>query len=183
MAETKKPPMKISEEADQKQLKLAKEQGEAYVKALKHMTEKEAEIGGEQQAADYIVGYAVEHAEGMYHFIDGDLKWMKPDQENAHIEISVRDASDNRFVPCLKVQVTVIDKNGKPLGTHEQPFLWHPWLYHYGRNWVLPGDGEYTLRVHIDPPEFMRHDPENGKRYSKAIDVEFKNVRIKTGKK
>jgi hypothetical protein len=183
MSNTQKPPMKVSEEANRKQLDLAKEQGQAYVKALKHMTEKEAETGGELRVDDYIVGYAVENAEGMYHLMNGSLKWMKPEQENAHIEIAVRDAADHRFVPGLSVRVTVIDQHGREIGTHEQPFLWHPWLYHYGRNWALPGDGEYTLRVHIDPPEFMRHDPDNGKRYPKAVDVEFPKVKIKTGQK
>jgi hypothetical protein len=153
------------------------------VKALKHMTEKEADVGGEKQVDDYIIGFAIENAEGMYHLKNGELTWMKPQKENAHIEISVRDAADNRFIPGLSVQVTVIDKNGQPVGTHEQPFLWHPWLYHYGRNWVLPGDGEYTLNIHIDPPEFMRHDPENGKRYTKAVDIEFRDIKIKTGSK
>ena len=183
MSETNKPPMKVSEEANRKQLELTKEQGQVYVKALKQMTEKETAVSDEQQVDDYIVGFAVENAEGMYHLQHGELHWMEPEQENAHIEISVRDAADNRFIPGLRVQVMVIGKNGQVVGTHEQPFLWHPWLYHYGRNWTLPGDGEYRLRVYIDPPEFMRHDPDNGKRYTQAVDVEFRNIRIKTGKK
>src|SRR5262245_28133128 len=95
-----KPPMKESDEAKKEQLKLAKEQGEAYVKALKEMVKKEAHDGAEKHAGNYIVAVAVEDAEGMYMMHDGQLKWMEP-EGNAHIEISVRDAADNRFVPSL----------------------------------------------------------------------------------
>jgi uncharacterized protein involved in high-affinity Fe2+ transport len=69
------------------------------------------------------------------------------------------------------------------MGTHQVPFLWHPWLYHYGRNWQLPGDGEYTMRVRINAPTFMRHDPENGIRYAEPVEVEFDSVKIETGVK
>ena len=49
-----------------------------------------------------------------------------------------------------------------------------PKTYHYGRNWKVPGDGEYTLRVHIEPPTFMRHDELNGRRFEEPVDVELK---------
>ncbi|MCL4302562.1 MAG: hypothetical protein KJ077_43130 [Anaerolineae bacterium] len=60
----KTPPMRSSDEATQEQLRLAKEQGNAFQKAVEHMTQKEAH-GAEKQVADYLIGYAVEHAEGM----------------------------------------------------------------------------------------------------------------------
>jgi hypothetical protein len=77
----------------------------------------------------------------------------------------------------------VIDQNGQKIGSHPQPFLWHPWLYHYGLNWTLPGDGVYTIQVHIDPPTFPRHDKKNGQRYTQPVDVSFEKVKIKTGQK
>lgn len=176
------PPMASSDEATNQQLKLAMQQGESYRKALQHMISKEAH--GELQAAgDYLVGYAVEDAEGMYHLQDGELHWMNPEKENVHIEIAVLDGADGRFIPGLNVEVTVTDSKGQTLGTYEQPFLWHPWLYHYGRNWTLPGDGLYTLQVHIEPPNFMRHDKTNGQRFKLAADVTFKDVKIETGQK
>ena len=180
---TQKTKYQVSEEADRKQLELAQAQGRAYLKALKHMANQEAGAGGEKRAGDYIVAYAVEHAEGMYMREDGRLTWMEPEKENAHIEISVRDAVDNRFIPGLSVTVSVKDGQGKRIGRHRQPFLWHPWLYHYGLNWQLPGSGKYTLEVHIKAPDFMLHDRKNGKRYLKAVDVVFKDVQIETGKK
>ena len=61
------PPMDPNtSEADAKQLDLARAQGEAYGRALTHMTTEVATDGGEQNARDYLVGYAIEEAEGMY---------------------------------------------------------------------------------------------------------------------
>lgn len=97
------------------------------------------------------------------------------------VEIAVRDGADGRFVPGLRVTATLIDAYCEELGTHEHPLLWHPMLYHYGRNWETPGDGEYTLRIQIDPPQFMRHDEINGRRFTECVGVEFTGVRAKTG--
>jgi uncharacterized protein involved in high-affinity Fe2+ transport len=77
----------------------------------------------------------------------------------------------------------VKDSKGKRIGKHRQPFLWHPWLYHYGLNWRLPGPGKYSIEVHVKAPDFMLHDRKNGKRYLKDVDVVFKDVQIETGKK
>jgi uncharacterized protein involved in high-affinity Fe2+ transport len=177
------PPMKVSDEASEAQLDLARNQGDTYEKALHHMAFEEADDGDEKSAGDYLVAYAIEHAEGMYEYDNGELVWRNPDEENLHVEVSVRDGSDGRFIPGLIVYATLIDANGREVGTHQQPFLWHPWLYHYGRNWIIPGDGEYTLRVHIEPPQWARHDKKNGKRYADPVDVEFTGLQVKTGQK
>lgn len=177
----RQPPTQPSDEATQKQLTLAKKEGDAYGESLKVMTQEVAR-GEERPAGDYLVGYAVEEAEGMYHLINGKLEWMEPQDENAHIEVAVRDGADGRFIPQLTVYATLIANDGTGVGTHQQPFLWHPGLYHYGRNWRVPGDGEYTLRVRIEAPEFHRHDRINGKRYAEPVEVEFRNVEIQTGK-
>ena len=172
-----------SDESTLDQLKLARDQGKSFGRAVRTMTTKEAH-GEEAEAGDMLVGWAVEHAEGMYHWENGELHWQNPAQsENAHVEIVVRDRHDGRFIPGLNVTVTLLDQGGKEIGTHEQPFLWHPWLYHYGRNWSVPGDGTYKLAVQIEPPTFMRHDKENGNRYAHPVEVEFENVRIQTGQK
>jgi hypothetical protein len=62
--------------------------------------------------------------------------WRDPGEENVHVEVSVRDASGGRFVPGVRVFATLIDPDGNEVGTHEQPLIWHPMIYHYGRNWV-----------------------------------------------
>lgn len=182
MAEHRKPPMEVSDEAKKEQLEMARQQGQALEKALKEMINNEAH-GEEKPVGDYLVGYAVEKAEGMYRLQGDEMVWYPPQDENAHLEISVRDGADGRFVPGLKILLTVLDSDGNEVGTHEQPFIWHPWLYHYGRNWVLPGPGTYTLHVHIDAPQWMRHDKKNGKRYAEPVEFEFSNVKIETGQK
>lgn len=176
------PPMEVSEEAEAHQLELARGQGEAYVAALEEMVNNVASYGDEQRAGDYIVAIAVESAEGMYHLEGGDLVFKEPEEENCHVEVSVRDAADQRFIPGLTIHVRLTASDGRDVGRHLQPFVWHPWLYHYGRNWVVPGDGDYTLDVSIKAPEFMRHDPHNGKRYPGDVELTFQNVKIETGK-
>lgn len=174
------PPMEASDEATEPQLDLAREQGDRYVEALEHMVDEVADGGAQKAAGHYIVGVAHEEAEGMYHRRDGGLVWEEPDG-NIHLEVSVRDAGDGRFVPGLSVSLTVLDEDGEEVGTESMPFLWHPWLYHYGRNWTIPGDGRYTLRVRIEPPTFMRHDEKNGRRYPDEVRVEFEGLELETG--
>jgi uncharacterized protein involved in high-affinity Fe2+ transport len=179
-AQISTPPMKPSEESTEEQLRLARQQGESYALALAAM---DRESGADvQRAGEYEVAVVVEHAEGMYHLAGEELVWKNPASENAHVEVAVRDAADGRFVPALDVTVTVIDGDGTEVGTHTQPFLWHPWLYHYGRNWELAGDGNYKLRVRIEAPAFMRHDHENGRRFAGPVEVEFDRY-IRTGQK
>lgn len=176
----KEPPMETTEEAKKRHLKMAREQGTVLGRAFAEMANNVAQRGEEKAAGHYLVGYAIEKPEGMYEVQDGELKWQEPQEENVHIEISVRDGADRRFVPALDVELTVLDAEGQTVGTHRQPFIWHPWLYHYGRNWKLPRDGAYTFRVKIAMPGFPRHDKENGKRYTETVQVEFRDVPVKT---
>ena len=174
--------IKQSDEGDAKGLELARAQGEALTKTLKHMTDDIAEDGREEQVGEYLVAYAVEQAEGMYEMKNGKLEWGKPAEgQNAHVEIAVRDPADGRFIPGLDIEVTVTAEDGTDCGTHKVPLLWHPYLYHYGRDWTVPGSGKYSLRVRFDPPTFMRHDKKNGNRFSTAVDHVFHDVKIKAG--
>ena len=174
--------LKKSDEADARGLELGKKEGEAYGRILKHMVDEVADGGGEIAQGDYLVAYAFEKAEGMYMPRDGKLEWVAPERENIHIEVAVRDRADGRMIPALDIDVTLIDDAGKEIGTHRQPLLWHPYLYHYGRNWIIPGDGTYSLRVRFPAPQFHRHDKTNGKRFAEGADVTFKNVKLKTGR-
>ena len=180
---THTPSERPSDEASPEGLRLAQEEGAVFGRAVAHMTQKTAQDGGEKAAGDYLIGYAVEEAEGMYHRVGGRLEWHEPQSENAHIEVVVRDAGDGRFLPGLTVHALLLDGAGKMVGLHRQPFLWHPELFHYGRNWLVPGDGEYTLRVFVEPPHFMRHDKTNGARFADPVEAEFTGVKIKTGRK
>jgi hypothetical protein len=117
----------------------------------------------------------------MYHMKNGELVWQEPNKENIHIEVAVRDAADGRFIPNLNVHVRLIDSSGNDVGYHKQPFVWHPWLYHYGRNWLVSSDGMYEMQIHIEAPDFPRHDEKNGQRYANDVDVTFANVKIEAG--
>lgn len=91
------PPMDPNtDEATQKQLDLACAQGDAYGNALEYMTGTVAHDGGETEAGNYRIGYAVEKVEGMYELVDGDLAWREPGDANPHLEVSVRDRADGR---------------------------------------------------------------------------------------
>lgn len=177
-----RPQARPSDEANEEQLRLAHEQGHILGRAVKHMILLEAQ-GQEYVVGDYLLAYAVEHAEGMYHFEGGKLVWRDPGEENVHIEVVVRDAADGRFIPGLTVFVSLSDADGREVGTHQHAFIWHPWLHHYGRNWVLPGDGVYAMSVRVEPAEFMRHDRRNGARFGQAVSVDIGKVAITTGRK
>lgn len=177
------PPMHTSEESSVEQLELARAQGAALEAALEAM-DRESDSGvHRQRAADYEVAIAVEEAEGMWSPGDGALEWQEPEDANCHVEVCVRDGADGRFIPDLRVLVTLVAPDGALLGTYLQPFLWHPWLYHYGRNWTVPASGRYRVLVEIDSPSFCRHDHENGQRFQEPVEVEFAGVEITTGAK
>lgn len=171
------------ETASSAQPSAAWEQGDAYGRALALMTATIAHDGGEQQAGDYLIGYAVAGAEGIYDWVDGQLAWHEPVDENLHLKIGVRDADDGRFVPGLRVLATLIDPDGMEIGTHEQPLMWHPMLYHYGRNWLVALDGDYVLRIQVDPPRFSRQDDVEGLRFMDPVTVEFACVKVRCARR
>lgn len=176
------PPCHPSSDASSEQLALARQQGDAVSRAVDAMIQSSVS-GDKKRAGDYIVGYAIGKAEGMYQMIEGELEWQEPVDENCLVEIVVQDGADFRFVPALDVTCTLTDPAGHEIGMNRQPFLWHPWIYRYGRNWRVPFDGNYTLKVHIDPPAFPRHDELNGNRYANPVNVLFHDVRIVRGRK
>lgn len=173
--------LKVSDEADQRGLALGRAEGEAFGRILKHMLDEVADGGAEVASGDYLIAYAVEKAEGMYVPRNGKLEWQEPDKANIHIEVAVRDQADGRLIPGLDIAVALRDAERKEIGTHRHPLLWHPYLYHYGRNWQVPGDGVYSLQVRFEPPQFHRHDKANGNRFTTGADVTFDGVRLKTG--
>ncbi len=176
------PPMQESNEAEPDQLAVARQQGDAYGEALEAMAEEDGAAVG--RVGNYLVALVNEKAEGMYALGDGEpLVWREaPEEANAHIEVAVADGADGRFVPGLEVTVAVLDGD-RELFTERAPFLWHPFLYHYGFNAKMPGEGPYTVKVHIEPPSWMRHDPRNGKRYAEPVDAVFTDVGFEPGRK
>lgn len=180
MAATPEP----SDEADESQLRMALAEGYAYRASLEYMATKVADNGAMQEAGDYLVAIAQERAEGMYRPAGGGkLRWSEAGDTNCHLEVSVSDAADHRFIPALGITATLVARHGgTTIGPVEVPFLWHPGLYHYGVNLKLPGDGRYDVTIHIAAPTFMRHDKTNGQRYAEDVDVTFADFEVKIGK-
>ncbi len=160
----------------QRELHLARAQGDAYGEAVQHLTAVAVDPGDQQRAGEYWIGYTVQQAEGVYEWVDDQLVWREPGDGDLHLEVTVRDAGDGRFVPCARVLVTVIDAHEAELGTHVQPLLWHPTIYHYGRDWRAVTNGPHRLRVRVEPPTFMRQDRLNGQRFTEPVEVEFTDV-------
>jgi hypothetical protein len=177
-----RPPEQPSEEGDARQLSLARAEGAKYMEALRYMIEQVADTGDRKRAGDYIVGFAQEKAEGMYALSGGKLEWETPGEENCHIEIAVVDAGDHRFVPALDIHARITDRHGRTVADFDVPFLWHPGLYHYGRNVTIPESGRYDLHIHVEPPTFHRHDKVNGRRYVEPVDVTFADVELTAGR-
>ena len=176
------PPMAASNEAEPDQLDVARAEGDAYGRALKAMDQESGAVTG--RAGDYLVAFVQEEAEGMWGpDRDGRLVWHEsPEEANAHLEVAVADAGDGRFVPGLVVTLTVSTEDGELFST-SAPFLWHPFLHHYGTNAVVPDEGPYTVTVRIAAPGWMRHDPINGNRYSEPVEIVFADQRFDPGRK
>lgn len=169
-----------SDEATADQLAIAKLQGNDYGQALAAMA-KQAAVKS-MKAGDFEIWLIAEKAEGLYVLQDGKLQWTKPGDTNAHLEVAPRDAGDGRFVPGLDITLTLKTADGKTVGQEAMPLVWHPWLYHYGKNWKVPGDGTYSATVRIEPFKYDRHDQDNGQRYVDPVEVDFQ-IEIMTGQK
>lgn len=176
-------PLKPSEEADERHIELASEAGNAYLEAADHMIEDVADNGARTEAGEYVVGFAQEKAEGLYRMDDGELAWQEPGEgKNCHVEVIAASADDGRFVPGLTVRATLENEDGETVGPTEISMVWHPGLYHYGRNLEIPGAGTYEITVEIDPATFPRHDEQNGDRFADPVEVTFEDVRIEPGR-
>jgi hypothetical protein len=183
------PPETSSNEATDEQLRIAHDEGDAYGRALQSMAEEDgAHLA---HAGDFLVAFVNEEAEGMYALADGlpseqgkgELVWREAaEKANCHLEVAVADAADGRFVPQLSVRVE-LTRGGERVLYAPLPFLWHPFLHHYGTNAELPDEGPFDVTVRIDAPTFMRHDPINGKRYGEPVTVRFDGVRFTNGRK
>src|ERR1700694_5926975 len=135
--------------------------GEAYAHTLKDMF-KQANDGKTLVSGDYFVAYALEYAEGWWLYKDDKFRYAAENdmsgKTNAHVEVAVCDAKTKRFLHDLDVTATLFDDKGAKLGSLNEPFMWHPWLYHYGENWRVPKAGKhYKLHIHFEPPAYRRY--------------------------
>lgn len=165
---------------------LARQLGASIQQALATMLGKVAMDGAETRKGEYLVDYAVEYAEGLWQMKDGKLRYdTKVEQsaeQNAHVEVALRDPQTGRMLMGVPVHATLY-RDGRTTGSHEVGFIWHPWLYHYGRNWRVPETGNYRLRVQADIPPWRRYGREAGRRFTQPVEVEFDDVNVQTGQK
>jgi hypothetical protein len=171
-----------SVEEKEKKKTLALAQGDTYALALVEMQEEDVHASVEIE--DYIISIACEDAEGMYMYNDGKLEWMIPHEgDNQHFEVVVQDKEDKRFIPGLEVHATLFDEHKKEVAKMEVPFIWHPFLFHYGINCKIPKAGKYTAEIFIKKPSFHRHDEEVGNRYANDVTITLGPVLLKPGRK
>jgi uncharacterized protein involved in high-affinity Fe2+ transport len=146
--------------------------------------EDEADVFMTKEVDGYIISIALKDADGMY-WPDSDttLTWLKPSEAmNKHLEIAVQDAADGRFVPGLRLRASVTSTGGDIMYEDDLPFLWHPFLWHYGSNFHLDGAGKYNFEVTIMQPQFGRHDQTEGRRYQHDTIVNFDKVQLRPGR-
>jgi hypothetical protein len=161
---------------------LTDEQLKALVREFDYYVQKDS-YQGHKINGGYLIAFSTEYARNLSFPSKGRPRWQSLKKENAHIGIAVHDEKDLHFIVGLTVTVSVMDSNGNDIGTKIHPLLLRPGLYHYGVNWVLPGDGEYTIHVKIETPETMLYNEENNTRYLTSNEVNFFHVNIKTGQK
>ncbi len=160
---------------------LASSEGEAVDRPMADLLRSADASGSQARSGDYKVAVVVRSARGYWEARNGKLNYASPTNSvgpTAHIDVSIRDATTGRFVPDLKVRVTVLDSRKKEIDTYATPFMWHPWMNHYGLNMPVPGPGRYTIRVRAEAPAFRRYGSMALKKFNRPIDVEVHNVRF-----
>jgi uncharacterized protein involved in high-affinity Fe2+ transport len=167
----------------EKKRNLALAQGTTYALALDEMQTEDTHASC--IIDDYIISIACEDAEGMYMDSDaGELRWMIPDKkDNLHFEVVVQDKDDKRFIPDLEVKAKILNEKKETVTTMTVPFIWHPFLFHYGINCSIPKAGKYVAEVTIKKPSFHRHDETYGNRYPKDVTVTLGPLSLKPGRK
>jgi uncharacterized protein involved in high-affinity Fe2+ transport len=167
----------------EKKENLVKAQGITYSLALDEMKGKD--IHATCEIADYIVSVACEEAEGMYMYdTQGKLHWMIPEKNhNQHFEVVVQDKNDKRFLPGLTVKAKLLNVDKKIIEEMTVPFIWHPFLFHYGINISISKKGKYFAQIDIEKPAFHRHDQTYGKKYEIDVAVTLGPLTLTPGRK
>lgn len=135
--------------------------------------------GGETTSGEWRIGYIVEPAEPWYAGIGAEQTLREPKAgETHHVEVIPFEASTGRVVPDVPVRVAVVDDEGTVVDERPLDFYYGE-FFHYATNFVVPKAGNYTLRVTLDAPSFLRHG-DRGERPALAAGatVEFPDVEL-----
>lgn len=165
---------------------LASAQGVAFARALATMANGVAVDGALRRAGDYVVAVGVEYAEGYWRWVDGSLRYEVAVEEsaekNAHVEVVILDALSGRFMPGIRVRASLY-RDGDHIGTSLEPLMWHPWLYHYGKNWRIPSSGPYAIEVSFDRPPYRGYGAACCALFARGQRVRFDRVDMRIGQK
>lgn len=192
MVHTEKAPS-VNSPREHQQEQLVRDQGMAYGRSYDMLMadDPHAEI----EVDDYVVTASFEPAEGMYvPSADGALRWATPrPDDNQHFEVIVRDRRDGRFLPELDVHLRLYRAagdghgqgrpatDGEPVVDTHVPFIWHPFVLHYGLDGTIPGEGDYVAEISIPRPPWNRHDEVRGERYVRDVTVRVGPVHLEPG--
>ena len=169
----RKPVAAESNESTNQQLAYARAEGQT-VEAAWQWLKGHAAAAGDANAGEYTIGYAVSAPEGWYE--GAGAAWHAAPAAGAHLQIVVRDGGDGRLVPQVVVRATLRDAAGKEVLSRTLPFGWYPLLNGYGDNVAIAGPRPFTLDVEIAPPDYRRHDPYNGDRFTLPTRVRFEGL-------
>ena len=121
---------------------------------------------------------------GLWQGAPEEKLWREPAEgQNQHFEVIVRDHADGRFVPELDVHLQLSDGDDRVVADTDVPFIWHPFVLHYGIDGRIPGEGDYTAEVTVGAARFARHDQVRGRRYASAVTARVGPVRLTPGVK
>lgn len=160
-------------EAAQLEWHLAREQGDAYGDALQHATQLAAGASGEYRTGDYWITFLLDSPRRINTWEQGKPVWHEPEGADLYVGIAVRDATDGRFVPAMRVGVTLLDEAGTVVGAGEHSLVWDPLAHQYGRNWHVEGEGPHSIRVRVEPPI---HAQAGSDEAMTAMEVEFSGL-------
>ena len=167
-------------------LELATSEGNAIDRPLADLMRNPDASGSQVRSGAYRIAVVVQRARGDWEVRDGKLIFIEPDSAIgpiAHMDVIVRDAASGRLVPRLSVRATILDSRRRVIDTYTMPFMWHPWMSHYGLNVPVPGKGRYTVRVRAEAPAFRRYGSLALGKFNKAIDADVRGVRFVTAEK
>lgn len=135
------------DEVTQRQLSIARGQGDAYGAALEELSRRHGARILERRSGAFRISSLTSP-------VDRSGGAGSGDGLDVWFSLFIRDVGDGRFVPCLSVEATLISATGAQDGPHTQTITWHPTTYHYGRAWRLSGDEPHHFLVHIAPAPF-----------------------------
>ncbi len=176
--EAKRPITAQSNESSKSQLAHARAEGDAVDKCTNWILSNNPGASGQMNAGEYKITYAVTKPEGWYEFADNAVNWREPSNATADLLVWVQDGADGRIVPPLDIKAKIVGAGSALIENKTIPFAWMPLVNGYGDAINLPTDGSYKVVIDIAPPDYRRHDPYNGDRFTKPVHAEFPAVSV-----